>query len=179
MLYRAILGRLTPVLPRLSATLIEPAIATVMAKDEVSLEDIFNAKTVDALAHRLGARAMPIEEKRTLAAVGTAMDDELSALTTYLAAVDESLGRSALVSASKMRYQMYRLRRMAATFEVQKQASLTKHAEAMVLHLFPGSNAQERVLGGAYFLAQCGDGLIDRLVDEAGEMCLGHSVIRV
>ena len=178
-LYRSILGRLTPVLPRLTATLIEPAIAKAMEKNEVSLEDIFEAKTVDALAHRLGARAMPIEEKRKLAAAGTAMDAELTALTTYLSAVDESLGRSALVSASKMRYQMNRLRRMAATFEVQKRSSVAKSAEAMVLHLFPGSNAQERVLGGAYFLAQCGDSLIDRLVDEAAEMCLGHSVIRL
>ena len=178
-LYRAILGRLTPVLPRLSGTLIEPAVATIMAKDEISLEDIFNAKTVDTLAHRMGARAMPIEEKRKLAAVGNAMDLELTALTGYLAAVDESLGRSALVSASKMRYQMNRLRRMAATFEVQKQVSLTKHAETMMLHLFPDAHPQERVLGGAYFIAQCGDGLIDRLVAEAGEMCLGHAVIRV
>jgi bacillithiol biosynthesis cysteine-adding enzyme BshC len=178
-LYRNILGRLTPILPRFTATLIEPAIAPIMTKDEVSLEDIFEAKTVDVLAHRLGARAMPIEEKRKLAAVGNAMDAELTALTDYLAAVDESLGRSALVSASKMRYQMNRLRRMAATFEVQKQASLTKHAEAMVLHLFPGAHPQERVLAGAYFLAQCGDGLIDRLVDEAATMCLGHSVVRV
>ena len=178
-LYRAILGRLTPVLPRLSGTLIEPAVATIMAKDEISLEDIFNAKTVDTLAHRMGARAMPIEEKRKLAAVGNAMDVELTALTGYLAAVDESLGRSALVSASKMRYQMNRLRRMAATFEVQKQVSLTKHAETMMLHLFPDAHPQERVLGGAYFIAQCGDGLIDRLVAEAGEMCLGHAVIRV
>ena len=178
-LYRNILGRLTPILPRFTATLIEPAIATIMAKDEVSLEDIFNAKTVDALAHRLGARAMPIEEKRKLAAVGNAMDVELAALTDYLAAVDESLGRSALVSASKMRYQMNRLRRMAATFEVQKQASLTKHAEAMVLHLFPGAHPQERVVAGAYFLAQCGDGLKVRVVDEAASMCLGHSVVRV
>ncbi len=178
-LYHNILGRLTPVLPRFTATLIEPAIAAIMAKDEVSLEDIFNAKTVAALAHRLGARAMPIEEKRKLSAVGNAMDAELTALTDYLSAVDESLGRSALVSASKMRYQMNRMRRMAATFEVQKQASLTMHAEAMVLHLFPGAHPQERIIAGAYFLAQCGDGLIDRLVDEATNMCLGHSVVRV
>ena len=178
-LYRNILGRLTPVLPRFTATLLEPAIAAIMTKDEVSLEDVFEARTVDALAHRLGARAMPMEEKRKLAAVGNAMDSELTALTDYLAAVDESLGRSALVSASKMRYQMNRLRRMAATFEVQKQASLGKHAEAMILHLFPGAHPQERVLAGTYFLAQCGDGLIDRLVDEAASMCLGHSVVRV
>ena len=38
-LYEAILGRITPVLPRLSATLLEPAIAAVMDKDEVQLPD--------------------------------------------------------------------------------------------------------------------------------------------
>jgi bacillithiol biosynthesis cysteine-adding enzyme BshC len=178
-LYEKILGRLTPVLPRFSATLIEPAIAALMAKDEVSLEDLFAAKTVDALTLRLGARAIPIEGKRKLAAVGNAMDAELGTLTDYLASMDESLGRSARVSASKMRYQMNRLRRMAATFEVQKEASLRKHAAAMMLHLLPGGHPQERVVAGAYFLAQSGDGLIDRLVTEAGEMCLGHSVVRV
>ena len=178
-LYERVLGRITPVLPRFSATLIEPAIATVMAKHEVSLEDVFQAKTADALALRLGARAMPIESKRKLAAVGNAMDAESSALTEYLTALDASLGRSAGVSASKMRYQMNRLRRMAATFEVQKEASLKKHADAMMLALFPDGHPQERVIGGVWFLGRCGEELIDQLVVEAGEMCLGHSVVRV
>jgi bacillithiol biosynthesis cysteine-adding enzyme BshC len=178
-LYRAIRDRLTPVLPRFSATLIEPAIETAMRKDEVSLEDVMAAKTADALALRLGARAMPIEGKRKIAAVGNALESELAALTEYLSAVDASLGRSAEVSASKMRYQMNRLRRMAATFEMQKETSLRKHAEAMMLHLFPEGHPQERVVAGIFFLAGAGDGLIDRLVEEAGEMCLGHSVVRL
>ena len=178
-LYRAILGRLTPALPRFSATLIEPAIGAIMTKDEVSLEDVLAAKTADALALRLGARAMPIEGKRRIAAAGNTLDGELSALTSYLASVDASLGRSADVSANKMRYQMNRLRRMAATFEVQKEASLRKHADAMMLHLFPDGHPQERVLAGIWFLAGAGEELIDRLVKEAGEMCLGHSVVRI
>jgi bacillithiol biosynthesis cysteine-adding enzyme BshC len=178
-LYERLLGSVTPVLPRFSATLIEPAIATVMAKHEVTLEDVFAARTADALAQRLGARAMPIEGKRKLAAVGNSMDAELTALTEYLGATDASLGRSAMVSASKMRYQMNRLRRMAATFEVQKEASLKKHADALMLALFPDGHPQERVVAGVWFLGRCGDGLIDRLVVEAGEMCLGHSVVRV
>lgn len=177
-LYQAILGRVTPVLPRFSATLIQPAIAAVMARDEVSLDDILALGTVDALTLRLGARAMPIEGKRRLAAVGTAMDAELEVLTGYLASMDPSLGRAASISASKMRYQMNRLRRMAATFEVQKEASLRKHASAMMLHLFPDGHPQERVVGGVWFLAQQED-LIERLVDEAGGMCLGHAVIRL
>lgn len=178
-LYQRILGRVTPVLPRFSATLIEPAIGAVMLKHEVSLETVFGAKTIEALTQRLGARAMPILAKRRLAAVGNAMDAELGALTGYLGEVDASLGRSALVSANKMRYQMSRLRRMAASFEVQKEASLGKHAAAMMLYLFPGAHPQERVVAGAYFLAQAGEALIDRLVEEAGEMCAGHTVVRL
>jgi bacillithiol biosynthesis cysteine-adding enzyme BshC len=177
-LYSAILGRLTPIFPRFSATLIEPAIGAVMAKDEVTLKDIFEAKTVAVLSQRMGARAMPIEGKRKLAAAGNAMDAELGALTEYLASMDASLGRSAVVSANKMRYQMNRLRRMAATFEVQKEASLSKHAAAMVTNLFPDGHPQERVLAGVWFAARFGDGLVERLVAEAHNMCTGHAVVR-
>jgi bacillithiol synthase len=176
-LYEAILGRITPVLPRLSATLLEPAIATVMDKDEVQLPDAMT--TAEVLAQRLGARAMPIEGKRKLAAVGNAVETELSALTTYLAGMDESLGRAAEVSGSKMRYQMNRLRRMAATFELQKEASLRKHAEAIVLNVFPDGHPQERVVAGVWFMARYGDGLVEKLVGVAGNQCPGHVVVRL
>ena len=178
-LYERILGRLTPVLPRYSATLLEPAIATILAKNEIGLEQVIEARTAESLAQRMGARAMPIEGKRRLAAVGNAMDAELGVLTGYLASMDASLGRSADVSASKMRYQMNRLRRMTATFEVQKDASLRRHAEAMVAHLYPEGHLQERVIAGAYFLVQGGDALVDRLVEEAESMCLGHAIVRI
>jgi uncharacterized protein YllA (UPF0747 family) len=176
-LYDAILGRMTPVLPRLSATLLEPAIAAVMDKDEVQLPDAMT--TAEALAQRLGARAMPIEVKRKLAAVGNAMETELAALTDYLAGMDETLGRAAEVSGSKMHYQMNRLRRMAATFELQKEASLRKHAEAITLNVFPGGHPQERVLAGVWFMARCGDGLVERLVQVAGNQCPGHVIVRL
>jgi bacillithiol synthase len=176
-LYKAILGRITPVLPRLSATLLEPAVAAVMEKDEVQLPDAMT--TAEALAQRLGARAMPIEAKRKLAAVGNAMETELTTLTEYLAGIDESLGRSAKVSGSKMLYQMNRLRRMAATFELQKEASLRKHAETITLNVFPDGHLQERVVAGVWFMAKYGDGLVDRLVKVAGNQCPGHVVVRL
>jgi bacillithiol biosynthesis cysteine-adding enzyme BshC len=176
-LYEAILGRITPVLPRLSATLLEPAIAAVMDKDEVQLPDAMT--TPEALAQRLGARAMPIEVKRKLAAVGNAVETELAALTEYLGGMDESLGRAAEVSGSKMLYQMNRLRRLAATFELQKEASLLKHAEAITLNVFPEGHPQERVLAGVWFMAKYGDGLVERLVGAAGNQCPGHVVVRL
>ena len=178
-LFERILGHLTPVLPRLSATLIEPAVAALMERSETTLGSLFEASTSDVLTQRLGARAMPTEGKRLLANAGKAMDGELTLLTRYMGAMDASLGRSAMISASKMRYQMNRLRRMAASFQVQKETSLRKQAETMLLHLLPDGHPQERVLGGVWFLSRMDTGLIDRLVGEAGEMCLGHTVIRL
>jgi bacillithiol biosynthesis cysteine-adding enzyme BshC len=176
-LYTRILGRVTPVLPRLMATLIEPAIASAMAAQEIEFPQVLEAKTVENLALRLGARAMPIEGKRKIAAVGNAMDAELTALTEYMTAMSADLGRAASVSASKMRYQMNRLRRMAANFELQKQASLHKQALGIMLNLFPDGHLQERLLGGAWFLARYGDALPALLVEHAAQECPGHRVI--
>jgi uncharacterized protein YllA (UPF0747 family) len=107
------------------------------------------------------------------------MDDELTALTEYMGAMSAELGRAAGVSASKMRYQMNRLRRMAARFETQKEDSLKKHATAMTLQLYPDGHMQERLLGGVWFLAKYGAGLADVLVAHAVGGCAGHSVIRL
>jgi bacillithiol biosynthesis cysteine-adding enzyme BshC len=175
--YRAVLGAATPVLARFSATLVEPAIGNVLDQHELRLPGVFG--TAEELAQRLGARAMPIEAKRKLAAVGNAMDKELTILEDYLGAMDESLGRSARVSGSKMRYQMNRLRRMAAHFELQKEGSLKKHADALILHLYPDGQTQERIVAGAWFVARYGDGLVDRLVAEASDWCGGHVVVRL
>ena len=175
--YEKILGRVTPVLPRLSATLIEPAIATTMATHEVGLTQVFEAKTIAALALKLGARAMPIEGKRKIAAVGNAMDAEVNALTEYMTAMSPDLGRAAGVSASKMLYQMNRLRRMAAEFELQKEASLKKHATAIMLNVLPEGHLQERLLAGVWFVARYGEGLAELLVEHASQECPGHRVI--
>ena len=177
-LYERILGRLTPVLPRLSTTLVEPAIAEVLDRNELSFETIL-ASTEELLAQRLAARAMPVAGKRLLASAGNALDAELTALTVYMAELDEGLGRSAGVSASKMHYQMNRLRRMAANFELQKEASLARHAQAVTQALHPHGDLQERLIGAAYFLARYGQGLVDELVREGGDGCPGHKLIRL
>ena len=126
---------------------------------------------------RLGARAMPIEGKRRLANAGNALNEELTTLLEYMNALSPELGRSAGVSASKMRYQMNRLRLMAARFQAEKEGSLRKHANAVMLSLFPEEHLQERLLAGVSFLARLGDSLPQILVDHAGQECPGHRVL--
>ncbi|HEX6773893.1 MAG TPA: bacillithiol biosynthesis cysteine-adding enzyme BshC, partial [Acidobacteriaceae bacterium] len=173
--YRAILGRSTAVLPRLSATLLESKIATAMARHELALPDAWTTK--DALAQRMGARALPIEGKRKLAAAGNSLDRELTAVTEWMAAMDVELGRSAITAASKMRYQMNRLRRLAARHQAEKETSLARHALAISQAVYPGGHLQERVVGGIHFLATQGTGLLGRLVQAAADACPGHRLL--
>jgi bacillithiol biosynthesis cysteine-adding enzyme BshC len=174
-LYQNILGRATAVLPRLSATLVEPKIATVMERHEVGLPDALTS--ADALAQRLAARAMPIEGKRKLAAAGNSLDGELTAVTEWMAHMDAGLGRAAMTAASKMRYQMNRLRRLAARYQLEKESSLARHAQAITQAVYPGGNLQERAVAGIYFLATQGEGLLDTLVAAASDGCPGHKLI--
>ncbi len=174
-LYQHILGRTTPVLPRYSATLLEPSMAQLLHKHGLTLPDVY--MTPDALAHRLAARAMPVEAKRKLAAAGNALHDELSAVTEWMRAQDEGLGHAADVAASKMLYQMNRLRRLSANFQLQRDQSLRRAANALCQNLFPNGNLQERVFAGISFLSRLEPPLIDTLVEQARTGHCGHHAL--
>ncbi len=175
-LYEKILGRMTPVLPRFSATVVDATTAALLAKYDQSAERILGTD-VDSLQQRLAARAMPMETKLLLASAGNALDGELTALTGHLAAMDANLGRAALVSASKMRYQMNRLRRMAAHYQLQREGSIARDAEAMVRMLYPRQAMQERVLAAASVLSLAGADFLEQVVQAAGSLQPGHALL--
>ncbi len=174
-LFERILGRVTPALPRFSATLIEPAIGELLRRHQLSLDRVFS-ETQDSLAHLLAARAMPVEGKQKLAAAGNALDAELDALLAWMQSQDTALGQSAETAASKMRYQMNRLRQLAANFQLQKEASLARHAETISQALYPGGTLQERLHGAAYYFARHSLSLAEELTVQAGSSCPGHTV---
>ena len=174
-LYQHILGRTTPILPRYSATLLEPTMAQLLHKHALTLPDVFT--TSDTLAHRLAARAMPVEAKRKLAAAGNALHEELSSVTEWMRAQDEGLGHAADVAASKMLYQMNRLRRLSANFQLQRDQSLRRAADALCQNLFPNGNLQERVFAGVSFLSRFEPPLVDTLVEQARTGHCGHHAL--
>jgi bacillithiol biosynthesis cysteine-adding enzyme BshC len=175
-LFEEILGRMTPVQPRFSATLIEPAIAELLRKHELTAERVFS-ETPESLAQLLAARAIPIDGKLKLASAGNALDGELEILLGWMRSLDNSLGRSAETAASKMRYQMNRLRRLAANFQLQREASLARHAETVSQALYPEGGLQERLHGAAYYFARHGFDLAEELVDRAAKLCPGHTIL--
>jgi bacillithiol biosynthesis cysteine-adding enzyme BshC len=175
-LYERILGRQTPVAPRLFATLIEPPVASLLSRHELTLEQVF-AENAASLAQRLAARSMPIETKQKLAAAGNALNAELTALVDWMQSQDKGLGQSADTAAGKIHYQMNRLRTLAANFQLQKEASLTRHAETLCQALYPDGTLQERVHGAAYYFARYGMDLAETICKQAENTCPGHAAI--
>ena len=175
-LYERILGRVTPALPRFSATLIEPKIGELLKKHGLTLERVF-AENSASLAQRLASQALPEDGKRRMAAAGTALEAELAGLLEWMQTLDAGLGRSAETAASKMRYQMSRLRRLAANFQLQREDALTRQAESVCQALYPGGALQERLHGAAYYFARYGFGLAEELTAQAANGCPGHMEI--
>ncbi|HEY1901259.1 MAG TPA: bacillithiol biosynthesis cysteine-adding enzyme BshC [Terracidiphilus sp.] len=175
-LFERILGRVTYAQPRFFGTLVEPAIGELLHKHELSLERVFRENSA-SLAQLLGARAMPVEGKQKLASAGTALDTELAPLVEWMGKLDAGLGRSAETAASKMQYQMNRLRRLAANFQLQREASLGRHAEAISQAIFPGGVLQERVHGAAFYFARYGFGLAEEISVQAENACPGHTAM--
>ena len=176
MLYERILGRVTPALPRFSATLIEPAIGDLLRQHNLTLEQVF-AENPASLGQLLAARSIPEAGKRNLAAAELALDAELIPLLDWMHSLDEGLGRSGETAAGKIRYQMSRLRTLAANFQLQREAALARHAESISQALYPGGGLQERLHGAAYYFARYGFGLAEELTAQAANCRPGHTAI--
>ena len=175
-LFERILGAQTPPAARLSATLIEPHVGELLRKHALSLEQVFSEDAA-SLARSLAARSMPPETRNKLETTAQALDAELAALVAWLQSQDKGLGQSAETAASKIQYQMNRLRTLAANFQLQREATLTRHAETLAAALFPGGVLQERVHGAAYYFARYGLELAEALCVQAADDCPGHKAI--
>jgi bacillithiol biosynthesis cysteine-adding enzyme BshC len=175
-LYERILSRVTPVLPRLSATLIEPGIGELLRQHNLTLEQVF-AESPASLGQLLAGRSIPAAGKRSIEAAELALDAELIPLLDWMHSLDEGLGWSGETAAGKIRYQMSRLRTLAANFQLQREASLARHAESISQSLYPDGVLQERLHGAAYYFARYGFGLAEELTAQAASCRSGHEAI--
>jgi uncharacterized protein YllA (UPF0747 family) len=72
---------------------------------------------------------------------------------------------------------MNRLRRLAASFQMQREAALGRHAEAICQAVYPGGVLQERVHGAAFYLARYGFDLLEEISVQAENECPGHTAL--
>jgi len=173
--YEALLGRVTPAVPRFSATLIESKPQMLLDKYRLRLPDLFHGP--ERLRERLAERVLPNDLQVAFQNAESALEKSLEEVQHALAGLDATLVDSARVSASKMRYQLGKIRSRAARAELRRREVLGRHAGFICSTLYPNQALQEREIGGIYFLARVGPQLLRDLYATIDLDCLDHHVI--
>ena len=173
--YEALLGRVTPVLPRFSATLIEAKPQALLERYGLGLTDFFQG--ADHVRQILGERTLSSELQRAFEQGDAAVEKSLGVIRESLAKLDKTLVESATHAEEKMRYQLTQLRSRAARAELRQGEILSRHAALLGNTLFPNKTLQEREIAGIYFIARHGVGLLHQLYEFIHVDCLDHQVI--
>jgi bacillithiol biosynthesis cysteine-adding enzyme BshC len=175
--YEKLLGRVTPILPRFSATLVDAKAQRLLERYRMALPDLFQGP--EKLRAALAMRMLPSDLQARFSDAKTALESALSAIREALARLDPTLVDAASNAEEKMKYQLTQLEARAARAEVQRNEVITRHADALSSSLYPNKELQEREIGGASFLARYGQGLLKSLHDAIRTDCHDHQVIDI
>jgi len=175
--YEALLGRVTPIVPRFSATIVEPKMQRLIERHGINLLDVFAGP--DALRRQLAERALPADLQAAFDAARKSLDSHLSTVKEKLEKLDRTLIDAAETARSKIEYQLERLFSQAARAEALKSELVNRHAETLSQALYPDKGLQERGVGGVYFLARYGREFLQQLHDAIQPDCHDHQVLEL
>ncbi len=173
--YEALLGKITPIVPRFSATIVEAKPKGLLERYGLRLPDLFHGP--ETLREQMASRTLPKELQSAFDQAEGSLERSLAAIREGLARLDSTLVDSATNAASKMQHQLSQLRAKAARAELRQTEVLSRHAELLSNSLYPGKGLQEREIGCAYFVARYGAEFLRDVYDAIRPDCLDHQVI--
>jgi len=175
--YEKILGRVTPIVPRFSATVVEPKVQRWLRQYDITVLDAFHGP--EALRHALAARTLPADLQAAFERANQSVDESFSCLHEALAKLDPTLVEASQTGASKARYQLDRLRERAMAAELRRSEVVSRHAESISQALYPSDALQERGVAGIYYVARHGTEILNTIYDAMRADCLDHQILEL
>ena len=173
--YEKLLGRVTPVLPRFSATLVEPKPQRILEKYGLGLPDLFHGP--EKLREIMGQKTLPTDLKSRFEEAKASLEKSMGFIRFSLNRLDPTLVEAASNAEAKMQYQLSQLEARAARAELQRNDVLARHVEALSNSLLPNKVLQEREIAGISFVARYGPALLKDLYEIIHTDCHDHQVI--
>ena len=175
--YEKLLGRVTPILPRFSATLVEAKAERTLTRYQLGLPDVFHGpgKVREAIA----ARSLPSDLQTRFAEAYASAEQSMAAVRESIGRLDSTLINAADRARMSMWNQINRLQRRASRAELLRNEVVTRHADALSHALFPHKALQEREVAGVSFVARYGAELLANLYETIRPDCHDHQVIAV
>jgi bacillithiol synthase len=175
--YEKLLGRVTPVLPRFSATFLEAKPQRLLDRYRLALPDLFHGP--EKLREIIAARTLPGDLQAQFAEAKSGLEKSLSGIRESLSRLDPTLVDAASNAEEKMKYQLSGLQARVARAELQRNEVITRHAQTLSSALYPNKALQEREVAGVSFVARYGQGLLRDLYETIHADCHDHQVIQI
>ncbi len=175
--YEMLLQQVTPIVPRFSATIVEPKIQRWLHQYEISVPDAFCDTA--ALRQKLASRALPEGVQAAFDSAQLSVQTSLGQVRKSLEALDSTLVGASQTAESKIGYQLDRLRQLASAAELRRSEVIGRHAQAMSEALYPEGALQERGIAGIYFLARHGMELLQTIYDAMHTDCHDHQILEL
>ena len=176
-IYEKLAGRVTPVLPRFSATVIEAKAQRVMEKKSISLSDAFAGP--ETLRQQLAARSLPSDLRSAFEDAAKSLASHMSAIQEKIAMLDQTLVDAVQTAASKTQYQLEKLQAQAARAEALKSDLIGRYAESLSQALYPNKGLQERSVAAIYFVAKYGPEFLRQIHELIPTDCNDHQIIEL
>ncbi len=175
--YDKLLGRTTPIVPRFSATLVEPRIQRLLSKHRITDADVLHEP--GALTSRLASQSLPEDLQEAFHSAAHSLEMNIAAIREKLARLDSTLVEAAQTTESKIQHQLEQLKGKAAKAELRQAEVIGRHAETLTQALYPNKGLQERTVAGIYFVARYGMDLLRQLHDAIQPDCHNHQLLEL
>lgn len=173
--YRILAGRVTPVLPRFSSTVIDPRARRILQRYGLSLPDMFEGP--EHVTELIASQSLPSDLQSAFEDVNQKLQQALASIVAPLKVLDPTLVEASERAGNKMLYQLEHLRKRAASAELRSSDIVSRHAAHLNSSLFPHKDLQERVITGISFVGRFGLSLLTSLYEAAQQECLDHQVL--
>jgi len=173
--YEKLLGHVTPIVPRFSATIVEQKPKALLDRYALSLPEIFRGE--EMLREKLATKVLPPELQQAFDRANTTMQEAMSFVREELARLDRTLVDAADNARSKIQHQLESLRARAARAEVRQSEVVSRHTQQLTNSLFPNKTLQEREIAAIYYLSRYGVEFLSTLYRTLQTGCHDHQVV--
>ena len=149
--------------PRYSATIIEPAIARLMEKLEISFEDAL--QDLGHLTNEILKRTFPSDFEQRFATLRKEVKRQMDEIAVHLDQSDHGLITNANRIAGRLDLEIKNLEEKVFQAHRKKNQTLRAQVERVAFSLFPDGKMQERSFPLNYYIAKYGPSVVDTLYD--------------
>jgi uncharacterized protein YllA (UPF0747 family) len=173
--YQALAGRVTPVVPRFSATVLEAKPQALLEKYGMRLTDVIEGP--DSVREHLASQTLPQELQSAFDDAEANITKSMAKVTDLIGRLDKTLVEASTNAGSKIAHQMESLRSRAARAELRQSEVLTRKADMLSNLLYPGKTLQERQIASIYFIGRYGKQFLRDLHQVIRMDCPDHQIL--